>query len=116
MVESGMIYDGMSTARAIKTARKAAGLSQYELAAKLNYSQATLANWERGAREPPVATFVKILEVCEASTKLRYDRIATDDIQFAELVTMWEELGGEQHAEILAVARKLYSSKRFSNL
>ena len=116
MVESGMIYDGMSTARAIKTVRKAAGLSQYELAAKLNYSQATLANWERGAREPPVATFVKILEICKASTKLRCERIATEDIRFAELVTLWEELSDEQHAEILAATRKLHSSNRFSNL
>jgi len=41
------------TAEELKKARNKLGLSQWELAVKLNMSQGTITNWERGYRDIP---------------------------------------------------------------
>lgn len=50
--------------------RKKLGLSQKELADKLNRSQSTIVMWESGQREPRLSTLYKIakvlkVDVCE---------------------------------------------------
>lgn len=47
----------------IKNARKNAGISQLELAQRLNVAQGTVANWETNKRQPDVATLKQIAAV-----------------------------------------------------
>lgn len=52
----------------IKTARKAAGLTQAELAQKIGVTQGNLSAWETGRWEPEAATLKKLAETLGCST------------------------------------------------
>jgi transcriptional regulator with XRE-family HTH domain len=56
----------MEVASALRAARKSAGLSQRELAARAGTSQATVSAYENGAKEPSVATFSRLLAAAGA--------------------------------------------------
>lgn len=47
--------------------RKEAGLSQEELSAKLGVTQQTISKYERGIREPDLATLLKLSELFNCS-------------------------------------------------
>jgi transcriptional regulator with XRE-family HTH domain len=47
----------------LKAFRKRQGLTQKELAQKINISQATISTWEEGTKDPG---FSNILQICEA--------------------------------------------------
>lgn len=51
----------MKAATTLRTARKAAGLTQAELAARAGTSQATLSQYESGSKQPEVATLQRLL-------------------------------------------------------
>src|SRR5687767_5515311 len=51
----------MDTAGTIREARRRAGLSQQELAARAGTSQATLSAYENGRKQPTVETFDRLL-------------------------------------------------------
>lgn len=51
----------MDPARTLRAARLAAGLTQAELAARAGTSQATLSAYERGRKEPSLATLDRLL-------------------------------------------------------
>jgi|GEM_PF-2828792 len=52
----------MKLAQRIKTARKAAGISQGQLAESLNVSQGTISGWENEDNEPPRTRIPKLAE------------------------------------------------------
>lgn len=56
----------MNAAAAIRDARQRAGLTQAALAARAGTSQATLSAYERGRKEPSVATLDRILDAAGA--------------------------------------------------
>ena len=47
----------------LKSFRKQSNMTQVQLAEKLNVAQGTIANWERGMREPDIETIKRIAEV-----------------------------------------------------
>lgn len=47
----------------IKTAREAAGLSQYKLGAKLDLTGQTVYNWEKGNNPPDAAQLARLAEI-----------------------------------------------------
>lgn len=49
--------------RALITARKSNGLTQEELAIKLEYSKATVSNWENGYSNPSLSDAFKISKI-----------------------------------------------------
>lgn len=51
----------MRAARMLRDARRAAGLTQAELAARAGTSQATLSAYERGRKDPSAATLDRLL-------------------------------------------------------
>lgn len=61
----------MNSARAIREARRQAGLSQAALAARAGTSQATLSAYESGRKQPSVETLSRILGA--AGARLRVD-------------------------------------------
>lgn len=48
------------TGRNIKNLREQKGLTQHELALRVNVAQPTVANWEQGKREPELSTLVTV--------------------------------------------------------
>jgi transcriptional regulator with XRE-family HTH domain len=58
------IIGGVDAKDLIVIARKRAGISQRELAARLGRPQATIARWEVGAREPSYAAVQQALRAC----------------------------------------------------
>lgn len=53
------------TAALIRNWRKAAGLHQNELAARLQVSQARLSTWETGKNKIPVTILAQIARICQ---------------------------------------------------
>ncbi|WP_346961130.1 helix-turn-helix domain-containing protein [Faecalicatena contorta] len=60
--------DLMNTGEKIKQARINSGLSQNELGKKLNVSQAMIAQYEKGTRNPKLSTLRKIADALDVST------------------------------------------------
>lgn len=58
----------MNTGEKIKQARINSGLSQNELGKKLNVSQAMIAQYEKGTRNPKLSTLRKIADALDVST------------------------------------------------
>jgi transcriptional regulator with XRE-family HTH domain len=50
----------------LRAARVRAGLSQEELATRLNYNQSDISKFETGAKEPAASVFLKWFEVTNA--------------------------------------------------
>lgn len=57
----------MTTGQLLRRARKKAGLTQAELAEKLNISYQNISQWERDLRQPKVETLEKIAEALKIS-------------------------------------------------
>ncbi len=56
----------MDAARALRDARRSAGLTQAALAARAGTSQATLSAYEAGRKQPSLATLSRVLEAAGA--------------------------------------------------
>ena len=52
----------------LKELRKESGLTQMELARKLNVKQNTISNWENGKSKPDIITTTKLAEVLGVTT------------------------------------------------
>ncbi|HYG57870.1 MAG TPA: helix-turn-helix transcriptional regulator [Symbiobacteriaceae bacterium] len=65
--------------------RKAAGLSQYELAKQLKMSRSALGNYEMGEREPDFETTRKLADYFRVSVDFLLGRDGAGDAQDAEL-------------------------------
>ena len=68
-------------AEKIKQYRRAAGLTQRELAVALSVSQNTISQYESGKRTPTVKKLVVISNLLGCSVdELTLDRVRTDDV------------------------------------
>jgi len=52
----------------VKELREREGIRQLDLAKKLNISQGTLSNWERGIHDPDNNSLIQLSEIFNAST------------------------------------------------
>ncbi len=92
----------MDAASAIRGARKAAGLSQAELARRAATSQATLSAYENGRKQPSVATLSRVLEAAGARLAVESEVPA-----IAESGPDRDERTGAALLEVLALAAAL---------
>ena len=60
----------MSSATLIQEARRRAGLTQAELAAKVGTTQSAVARWERGASRPTTERLQSLVEACGLELQL----------------------------------------------
>jgi transcriptional regulator with XRE-family HTH domain len=92
----------MEVATLIKDSRRAAGMTQLQLANRAGTTQPAVAAYESGARTPTLATLERLLDACEHDLELlarpRVRRGAASLAQLAQ--TMAEDLGqgGERDA------------------
>ncbi|MGH9026286.1 MAG: helix-turn-helix domain-containing protein [Acidimicrobiia bacterium] len=79
----------LGTGALIRDARGIAGLSQAELADRLDTSQSVISRWERGQDSPRVATLARILQACGFEADLVFRRHDDEDrAQIREAVAM----------------------------
>lgn len=69
----------LRTGLLIREARRAAGLSQAELAARLGTKQSVVSRWERGVETPRVDTLSRILQACGFEADLTFRRHDDED-------------------------------------
>jgi transcriptional regulator with XRE-family HTH domain len=73
----------MSSATLIQQARRRAGLTQAELAARAGTTQSAVARWERGASRPTTERLQALVEAC--GLELQLGLAAPDDEDLAAL-------------------------------
>jgi ribosome-binding protein aMBF1 (putative translation factor) len=71
------MFDGMRGGSIIREGRRRSGLSQRELAQRLNTSQAAIARWESGAVKPTVESVGRALAEC--GLELQISLVPVDD-------------------------------------
>jgi len=86
----------MDVGRELRAARRAAGLSQRQLAEAVGTSQATVSAYEAGRKQPSVTTLARLLATCGAELEVR---------PAAERARL--ERSGRHLAEVLALAEAL---------
>jgi transcriptional regulator with XRE-family HTH domain len=73
----------LGSGRLIRDARRLAGLTQAELAARLGTAQSAVSNWERGRDTPRVDTLARVLEACGFEVDMTFRR--HDDVDRAQI-------------------------------
>jgi transcriptional regulator with XRE-family HTH domain len=96
----------MSAAALIREARRRAGLTQQELAARSGTSQPTLSTYESGRKDPSVATLERLLAATGAQLAVKRDPAA------ASWSEAHAEIAGHRLAEVLALAEALPARRR----
>lgn len=71
--------DAMTPGALLAQARRRAGLTQAELAARAGTSQAAISDYERGRRDPSVTTLRRLLKAAGARLELRAARVGPAD-------------------------------------
>lgn len=72
--------------------RKAAGLSQYDLANRLNMTRSSLGNYEMGVREPDFETTMKIATFFNVTVDELLGRSPKEDSPAGEIPEQWRRL------------------------
>lgn len=92
----------MEAGVALREARRAAGLSQGELAERVGTSQATISAYETGAKQPSVATLSRLLAATGARLTVARARQPVRELSPRELKRTARVL-----ADVLALAEAL---------
>ena len=81
----------------IKNLRKAKGLSQEALAAKLHVVRQTISKWEKGLSVPDSEMLVRLAEVldCSVATLLGESSLPQEEPELAELAARLEEVNAQ---------------------
>jgi transcriptional regulator with XRE-family HTH domain len=92
----------MDAGTMLQAARKRAGLTQGELAARAGTSQATVSAYESGSKQPSVATFSRLLAATGSRLTVEPLRRPLAEPSAAELAR-----AGETLAEVITLAEAL---------
>lgn len=99
----------------LRAARMAAGISQEEVARRLDVKQATVSAWEVGRNEPDVEALSKMASIFDttidalAGRPPKIDGISGD---LAALISQFEELTPEDKRAVLTVVAALRGKSR----
>ena len=100
---------GLDAAALIRDARRLAGLSQAELAGRVDTTQAVVSRWERGVEVPRLDALARALRACGFEADLvfrRRDDVDRTQIASALTLTPDERLESIAHTtELLGLAR-----------
>lgn len=94
----------------IKTLRKAKGLSQEELAAKLNVVRQTVSKWEKGLSVPDAGMVIQIAKVLDTtvSVLLGEEIPKADEPDFTKILAAKLEVFNEQYSKQKEQRRKIW--------
>ena len=94
----------------IKSLRKAKGLSQEELAIKLNVVRQTVSKWEKGLSVPDAGMVIRIAEVLDTTVDvLLGEGISnSEELDFVKILTAKLEVLNEQYSKQNEHRRKVW--------
>lgn len=93
----------------IKSQRKAKGLSQEELAAKLNVARQTLSKWEKGLSVPDAEMLIRIAGALDTSvSKLLGETCAPEENDTIKTLAAKLEILNEQYSRQREQKRKIW--------
>ena len=94
----------------IKARRKAKGLSQEELAIKLNVVRQTVSKWEKGLSVPDAGMVIQIAEVLDTSVNvlLGEEIPVSEELDFSKTLAAKLEVLNEQYSKQNEHRRKLW--------
>jgi transcriptional regulator with XRE-family HTH domain len=92
----------MEAGSTLRSARKRAGLTQGELAERAGTSQATISAYEKGSKQPSVATFSRLLAAAGSRLAVEQARAPLAEPSPAELAR-----AGQTLAEVIGLAEAL---------
>jgi transcriptional regulator with XRE-family HTH domain len=92
----------MDAGPTLRSARKRAGLTQGELAARAGTSQATISAYESGSKQPSVATFSRLLAAAGSRLTVEQARAPVVEPSSTELTK-----AGATLAEVIGLAEAL---------
>ena len=97
-----MYDDSVEPMTLIRTARRAAGITQAELALRASTTQPAVASYESGAKRPNLATLSRLLEGCEHDVEvLARPRVRRGAASLAELSTaISEDVSGNGDSDV----------------
>jgi transcriptional regulator with XRE-family HTH domain len=87
----------------IKDARRAAGITQHQMAHRASTVQPAVAAYESGTRKPTIATLERLLDACEHDLELRaLPRVRRGAASLEQLApTIAEDLGQDREGDAL---------------
>ncbi|NND02068.1 MAG: helix-turn-helix transcriptional regulator [Acidimicrobiia bacterium] len=97
-----------SAANVVRHARKAAGLSQKKLAARLGTSQSVVSRWERGHDEPRLSSLRAIARACGFRLALELHADDVDRAQIRQQLALDPE---ERLANVVNLSRVLATAQ-----
>ena len=103
-MEGGHLSTGVGAR--LRTARRAAGLTQKQLAEKLEVESITVSRWERGVTSPSLPRLRRIAEITETTVSDLVRSADSASAQAVELAALREELA-ETRELVDRVARAL---------
>lgn len=93
----------------IKSHRKAKGLSQEELAAKLNVARQTLSKWEKGLSVPDAEMLIRIARALDTSvSELLGEPCTAEDNDTIKILAAKLEILNEQYSRQREQKRKIW--------
>lgn len=105
----------------IKAARKRNGITQAELAARLNVSQARIAQYENGHRIPKFETVFKIMEALEEWNLEDFydvtwpeDRAPLSPVNDAIMIERFHRLNSDGQEKVISYAADLAENPKYS--
>ena len=112
MVLSFPVVDGVNpSAKMVRSARLAAGLSQVQLAERVGTTQSAVSRWENGGDDPRLSTLAAILSACGQRLVLHAE---TDDVDRAQIRQQLAMSPEQRLASVVNLSRTLASAKRVS--
>jgi transcriptional regulator with XRE-family HTH domain len=97
--------DGGIVRELIKEARRAAGISQVELARRIGSSQSTIGMYETGDRHPAVGALIEVIRGCGFELELRLVK-DSDETSWSQ----WQETIRQKAQEIAEMCELTTSS------
>jgi transcriptional regulator with XRE-family HTH domain len=105
----GMTATAASAAQLIQDARRAAGLTQAELADRLRTTQSVVSRWERGRDEPRLSTLDRIMRACGRRLSLQVEDDTVDRSQIRQQLALTP---ADRLASVANVSRTLAHARR----
>lgn len=92
----------------VRRARRHAGLTQHQLAERINTSQSAVSRWERGHDEPRLSTLAAILRACGLRLVFKLE----DDVDRAQIRQQLAMTPQQRLDSVINLSRTLATAER----
>lgn len=100
-----------TTAALVRDARRAAGMTQQQLAERLDTTQSVISRWERGHDEPRISTLAAIARVTGRRLRVEFVDDGVDRAQIRQQLALTP---AQRLASVTNLSRALASARRMN--